>query len=115
MWLFSKAGFVSVVKHRDLQGMLLVRARLKEDIEAFCALAAESGAAGATWEETPNADYRYRFTCPREIFAAVAATLVSRIDYDNFKNAVHGNPVRDAAYIRCWSAMNDSQRQGLGE
>lgn len=111
MWLFSKAGFISVVKHRDQPGMVMVRARLKEDIEAIRTLLDESDA--TAWQVTPDADYRFRLVCSQKAFAAVAAKLVSQIDYDNFKNAVHGNPVRDRAYMRCWSAMNEAQRASL--
>jgi hypothetical protein len=47
--------------------------------------------------------------CPKAAFAELAAELVSEIDYDNFKSAVHGDPVRDQAYMRCWSAMHAAQ------
>lgn len=110
MWLFSKIGFVSAVKHRDRQGMLMVRARLKEDIEAIRARLMHAGASGVECTETPDADYRYRLVCRQEEFAGVVAELVNDIDYDNFKNAVHGNRVRDRAYMRCWSAMNEAQQ-----
>jgi hypothetical protein len=108
MWLFSKSGFVSVVAHRKQEGMLLVRSRFEEDIAAVCERLA---AAGTTVEpfEDQQADYRYRVVCPKEAFAELVARLVNEIDYDNFKSAVHGNPVRDQAYMRCWSAMNQAQ------
>jgi hypothetical protein len=38
------------------------------------------------------------------------AGLVNEIDYDKFKKAAHGNPVRDRAYMGCWSAMHAAQQ-----
>ena len=115
MWLFSKIGFVSVVEHREQQELLLVRARFKEDIKALRDLVNKEGGSDVEYVETANADYRYRLGCPRSIFVKVAAGLVNEIDYDNFKNAVHGNPVRDKAYMRCWVAMNEAQWSAQGE
>ncbi|MBT7702029.1 MAG: hypothetical protein HN700_17205 [Verrucomicrobia bacterium] len=108
MWLFSKSGFVSVVAHREHEGMLLVRSRFEEDIAAVCERLAAAGVMVEPFEDR-HADYRYRVVCPREAFATMVASLVGEIDYDNFKSAVHGDPVRDRAYMGCWSAMNQAQ------
>ena len=61
------------------------------------------------WEYTPNADYHYRLVCHREIFLPLMLSMVKDIDYPNFKNAVHGNPIRDHAYMDCWAAMHAAQ------
>jgi|APSaa5957512622_1039677.scaffolds.fasta_scaffold29158_3 hypothetical protein len=89
--------------------MLLVRSRFEEDIAAVCE---RMGAAGVTVEpfEDRHADYRYRVVCPKEVFAKLVADWVGEIDYDNYKSAVHGNPVRDRAYMGCWSAMHAAQQ-----
>ena len=112
MWVFSKIGFVSVVAHRELKGMLLVRARLREDLEHVAARLTEAGVTGAECEESPQADYRFRLVCPRAAMAELLKSLTNEIDYDNFKNSVHGNPVRDRAYMSCWSAMHAAQVSG---
>ena len=98
--------------------MLLVRSRFEEDIAAVCERLAAAPpsprlrrAGGVSVEpfEDLHADYRYRVVCPKGAFAELVAELVGEIDYDNFKSAVHGNPVRDRAYMGCWSAMNQAQ------
>ena len=33
--------------------------------------------------------------------------------YTNFKGALHGEPVRDRAYGRCWAAMREAQREAM--
>ncbi|MDP6630921.1 MAG: hypothetical protein QGH29_08100 [Kiritimatiellia bacterium] len=108
MWLFSRSGFVSVVAHREQKGMLLVRSRFEEDIAAVCERMAAAGVSVAPFEDL-HADYRYRAVCPKEAFSELLAEMVNEIDYDNFKSAVHGNPVRDRAYMGCWSAMYAAQ------
>jgi len=108
MWLFSKSGFVSVVAHREQKDMLLVRSRFKEDIAAVCERLAVAGVTVDPFEDL-HADYRYRVICPKEAFVKAVGGLVNEIDYDNFKSAVHGNRVRDRAYMGCWSAMHAAQ------
>ena len=115
MWLYTKLGFVSVVQHRDDPETLLIRARFKEDIEKLAEVMGEATDKPTSWRETPDADYRYRLTCPREVFQAIIMWLVSTIDYTNFKNAVHGNPVRDDSYMRCWMAMNNAQKKEISD
>jgi hypothetical protein len=96
MWIFLSDSFLSVVQHKDDVSKLLVRARLKGDIErAF---------PGVTAEETPIADYRYRAIVPREKFAARLAALADGIDYTNFKKSVR-DEARHEAYMNVWGIM----------
>lgn len=104
MWLFTANGFVSAVAHRDKPGMLLVRARRRDDLLGI----AEH--AGAEIIETPRADYRWRCEVPREAFAEFCRRQAMAIDYDNFKDACHGEPARDRALMQVWSAMHAIQR-----
>lgn len=104
MWIALNDGFVSIVKHRDKPGVLLVRARRKGDIENVF-----PGA--RTWEDA-KADYRYR----AEIYALdVAQTIFTRItgiDYDNFKNSVGSRELHDA-YLSVWSVMYGVQNPNV--
>jgi hypothetical protein len=109
MWLFSKQGFFSVVRHVHLPDHLLVRARLREDADRLARLLAETAGRPFTPLVTPNADYRYRLEVPRADFARVMVRLVEELDYGNFKLAVHGDPARDRAYGRVWSIMAELQ------
>jgi hypothetical protein len=101
MWIFLSNAFLSVVQHRDDAAMLLVRARLKGDIERALP--------GVESQETPAADYRFRASIPRAKFAARMAELVEDIDYPNFKASVPDRPRHDA-YMRVWEVMLREQR-----
>ena len=109
MWLFSKQGFVSIVQCRHVPGQLLVRARVKTDLDHFLGVVEQLGGSLHTIEETPTADYRFRSVVKREHVAQVVAMLASDIDYPNFKNSVHGDWKRDETYMQVWAAMRDLQ------
>jgi hypothetical protein len=105
MWLFSKSGFFSVVKHLYKPDHLLVRARLQEDIEAMAALLTKETGQAFTPIVLDEADYRYRLEVPRADFGRIMTRLVEDLDYPNFKSAVRGNMQRDQAYGRVWHVM----------
>lgn len=109
MWLFSESGFVSIVQDRLHLGQLLVRARVRQDLEHFLVTVQESAGVQCTVKETQDADYRYRASVEQSAVAKAVAKMVEDIDYPNFKAAVHGDMKRDAAYLRVWSAMHDLQ------
>lgn len=107
MWVFLNHAMLSVVAHRTKPDHLLVRARLKGDLQrAF---------PGVKVQRTPDADYLYRAVVPRWAVAQVLADQVSAIDYPNFKGSIGGagaDPhaaTRSRAYHRCWDAMMDAQ------
>ena len=107
MWMFTKSGFFSAVKHLDRPGCVLVRARFKGDLERFCA----AHGLAAKVEETPEADYRFRATIEQAAFADAVKAEAEGIDYPNFKSAAHDGTARDAAYMGCWSATRRGQEQ----
>lgn len=109
MWIFSKLGFFSIVQHRHLPGKLLVRARHRQDLENFVRLLDKIGDKKHSIQETPDADYRFRALACKRVLAKAMARIGSDIDYPNFKDAVHGDRVRDSAYMRVWRAMADFQ------
>lgn len=114
MWLITEEGFASVVSHRDREGYLLVRARARGDLESLCRVASEEGIEGldpeGIWED-PNADYRWRLEARRDAVAAVAAALVERITYDNFKSRVGAtDPDRERVYHAVWDELLAIQR-----
>ena len=100
MWIFLSDAFISVVEHRDDASRLMVRARLKGDIERALP--------GVEAEETPDADYRYRAVVPRTQFAARVAALAEEIDYPNFKSSVP-DKARHDAYMKVWEVMYREQ------
>jgi hypothetical protein len=103
MWVFLTDAFLSIVEDSGDRDRLLVRARIKGDIERTFP--------DADVRHTPvRADYAYRAFIPRTEVAAKLADEASRVDYGNFKNAV-GEDARHDAYLEVWRAMSAYQRR----
>ena len=76
--------------------------------------------AETTGKRTPDADYAYRCTVTRTVFANVVAARAAAIDYPNFKGSLataKGDQrpstfmARSQAYHRTWDAMMDAQQE----
>jgi len=81
MWIYSATGFVSISRHRDLAGCLMIRARDRASLASLFP--------AADIHETPEADYRWRATVVEADAVAVIATAVARLDYsDDVKNSI---------------------------
>ena len=106
MWLFTPSGFFSIVTDQQTPGHALVRARVREDLEAFCE---RTGAPPP--RETPERDYRFRTSVPFAVLAAELAQQAAAIDYPNFKDAVAARQGYERArrYGRIWSVMHELQ------
>lgn len=106
MWLITTRGFYSVVADHYEDGNVLVRARVREDLESLADLIP-----GLEVEETPERDYRFRASVPREVWRSVAAALAEEIDYPNFKDAVaeRQGSGRAGTYGRVWRTLLDLQ------
>ena len=101
MWVYLNNAFLSIVAHRTKPGVLLVRARLKGDIERVFP--------GAKVTESSRNDYRYRTEVKRDEAAGAIGRIVGGIDYDNFKHSVRESDRHDA-YVKAWQAMANLQR-----
>lgn len=103
MWVYTKNGFVSIVQVRGEPRELLVRARRREDLEAFV---------GSQYvkdiEHTPAADYEYRIELGMGVVAALAMREVMGIDYPNFKGAAARDPVWGGALHRIWAETREA-------
>lgn len=104
MWLFCKNGFFSAVAHNRKKGTVHVRARFGGDLERLCA------AHGVKPDvvETPEGDYRYRMDFSATAWRRIVAAESSRIDYTNFKAAVHDGTPRDDAYMEVWMTLAEA-------
>lgn len=105
MWVFvNQLGFFSAVEHRDDTSKVMVRARVKQDAER---LATAINASPDTILATPDADYAYRLTTTKDVWANLLSAEAKSIDYDNFKNAALStdDADRSRAYHDVWSAM----------
>ncbi len=107
MWIFLNDAYLSIVSHRDREGELLVRARHSGDIErAFPQVSVA---------ETPDADYRFRATIPKQLVADTLARKVLGIDYHNFKSSISSEDgERHEAYFDVWSDMRRFQEKTEG-
>jgi hypothetical protein len=104
MWLMTTQGFYSVVAHRDLPGVMLVRARAKADL---IALDRQIPGLEARITCDERADYLWRAAASREEWALALARLANEVDYDNFKSAVAARQghKRAGVYHAVWSAL----------
>ena len=75
MWIFTTAGFYSVVAHRTRHGHVIVRARTREDLEAL-----GSRIRGLKIDENPSADYRWRAEVKTSDWQNALASLAGAID-----------------------------------
>jgi hypothetical protein len=103
MWLFTKFGFFSAVEHRDNSNVLIVRARVKRDIEEL----RKRLPYRPRIKSTPDADYPYRIEVDRLTFSQILAKVVlDDLDYPNFKSAVAKlDPKRADAYHEVWATL----------
>ena len=102
MWVAFNNAFLSIVQNRNNSSELLVRARVKGDIERVFP---EAG----TFEDL-TADYKYRALITRDEVAKAMASQVSEINYDNFKNSISKNEYqRHDAYLKVWGNLRTLQ------
>jgi len=106
MWMFLKDSFLSIVADRGHKGRLLVRARIKGDLERVFP--------HAKVLSLKNSDYCYRAFVERAEVMRVIAAQVEAIDYPNFKDEVQraSGSSRHDAYFKVWAVMRDCQKAG---
>lgn len=111
MWVFTDDGFYSAVKHRELQGYVLVRGRVFEDMQRLAAFihSAGYGDTASPIEDTPKADYPYRMAVPHWLWGQYLTRKSALIDYTNFKEhvAAKQSPARAHAYGEVWADLLD--------
>ncbi|QYH41020.1 hypothetical protein GYM62_20275 [Algoriphagus sp. NBT04N3] len=100
MWIASKNGFLSVVQHREKPDQVLVRARVRKDLETIFP--------DESIIETPEGDYRFRVFVSKQAAVEIISQQVWDIDYPNFKNAISDTPDQKDklnAYHEIWAVM----------
>jgi hypothetical protein len=107
MWLFTTIGFYSVVAHEDDPRTMLIRARVREDLDNL----RRHHLPDLEIVEGAGTDYRYRAFVSRDEWEHAAAGLAAAVDYPNFKNAVAETQGtrRAHAYADVWSVMRSLQ------
>ena len=101
MWIQFNNAFLSIVENREKTIELLVRARVKGDIEKVFP--------EADVFEDNNADYKYRAFISKAIVAEKIMLKVTEINYDNFKNSVK-EIERKKVYGNIWAELRKFQK-----
>jgi hypothetical protein len=102
-WIFFPDACCSVVVHQDSPDLLVVRSRLKGDIERILGPSIAVAV-------TPRADYRFRTTVTRQLFAEAILRRLGSMSYTNVKAAVpKGDQGRAYLMNRVWAAGLDAQ------
>lgn len=108
MWIFTKDGFFSIVQHKDDPNYLMVRARVREDIQrAF---------GPSDIKESEGSDYRFRKVVPRPVVADYMSKAVAEIDYTSVKDEIdQGEKDRHDMLYKVWAAHMGLQRERYQE
>lgn len=112
MWLFTKAGFFSVVQSSESEdeSVLSVRARIGGDLDRLREMYMPK--LGPT-VQLPGRDYPYRAYIQKEALAEGMVRLALDIDYGNFKSMVMTafGLAREQLYAKVWGVMYDAERK----
>lgn len=103
MWLMTTQGFYSVVEKKDNPDMLVVRARVRDDLKAL-----ERQLPGQIKiYEGIGTDYPFRIFIDRAHWEKAVREITEDISYTNFKNAVKERQGRKRAnlYERLWGIL----------
>lgn len=108
MWIVTNKSYMSIVQDNVDPSLLLVRARIRGDIETFL-----DNDPRYVVIEMDNSDYRFRAWVDREVVKEKMLKEINNINYDNFKNSVKEKE-RKAWYTRIWSVMFQVQESLYG-
>lgn len=101
MWVFTQDGFISAVDNKVKPGLLAVRARDRQSLEAL------SEMAGSEIEFTPRRDYQYRTYVSREMLEDFIKLSIETLDYPNFKDRLYASRGAQFAHAagNVWTSM----------
>ena len=123
MWLYTRAGFFSVVRvHPALEmakeydtgeDYLMIRARVERHLEYL--YEANPDLISGSIVVTPNADYPYRVFIAAEAWKKLAARLAEEINYPNFKGEIEKHTVHfETGYLQLLHTVWEKTRDYLG-
>lgn len=100
MWVFLNNAFFSIVQDRKDPEVVVIRARIKGDLEKAFGVSPESV------KETDDSDYRFRIFATKADVAHAMHQHVLNIDYTNFKDSIHPKDKnRKKHYSEVWAVM----------
>lgn len=115
MWVYTTKGFFSIVEDRDNPDQVIIRARLKKDIDNLKRIFDSLKLRAKKIAVNSRADYRYRFTADRMDWITVMIRLMVGLHYANFKDAVYDTESgemkekRHETYLNIWMTMRELQ------
>lgn len=125
MWIYSKTGFVSIVEFIGEPGKVLVRARVREDLDNFLANVDRITLGGDPQDPSGRGevvaaghDYKYRAKITKAQAGSALFNMAGEIDYSNFKGSIPQGPTnRHSVYFGVWSETTrlsaaDPERRG---
>ena len=108
MWVFTNFAFFSVVQHRQDPELVLIRARIRGDLEKLKEKYLPN--LGEVLKTPTKADYPYRALAWKVEFAEAMKKAAMDIDYANFKSSVNDTH-RHNLYMSVWSIMAGAERR----
>lgn len=105
MWLFASTGFYSAVVDAQDPEVIVVRARVREDLEAL--IKAQYLTDASEIHDGLGTDYPFRVFTTRAAWAKAVSNLALELDCANFKQSVgeRFGPERERLYHRVWATM----------
>ncbi len=108
MWIFLNDAFLSIVHKDCAKDEVLVRARIKGDLEKVFndenLFKANPGLKPVEVTRYTKSDYLYRAVVKRNHMRAVMAAELDRVVYSNFKASTRDNKLHNA-YNAVWGIM----------
>ena len=102
MWIFLNNSFLSIVENRNNKEELLVRSRVRGDIDKIFP--------DSNIFEMENSDYKYRSYIKKIEVSEKIREIVTNINYDNFKNSISKyEDQRHSSYLNVWNEMRKLQ------
>ena len=102
MWVFLNNSFLSIVENRNNKEELLVRSRVRGDIDKIFP--------DSNIFEMENSDYKYRSYIKKVEVSEKIREIVTNINYDNFKNSISkSEDQRHSSYLNVWNEMRKIQ------
>ena len=102
VWIFLNNSFLSIVENRNNKEELLVRSRIKGDIDKIFP--------DSNVFDLENSDYKYRSYIKKSEVSEKIKDIIQNINYDNFKNSISKNEdKRHSSYINVWNEMRKLQ------
>lgn len=102
MWVFLNNSFLSIVENRNNKEELLVRSRVRGDIDKIFP--------DSNIFEMENSDYKYRSYIKKIEVSEKIKEIVTNINYDNFKNSISkSEDQRHSSYLNVWNEMRKLQ------